>query len=186
MWHDIKGFWNANRHSLPFTFNEIHAQIHSRKDMIWNTISVLRYILERKKSIFSHPIIVRVWFWPCNSKTGYHWPSNYQNRSHLAIRLFCRAVLLTWTPRGGKPHLSALPPLLYAGHQFWVGFPRIHIQSHSRNLHGPILLYLKAAPTSSGPNMGRCLNPIMSFRSDILSRTFKFKNCLGPLSSNIV
>ena len=69
---------------------------------------MLLYYFFWKKSIFDHPTIARVWFWPLNSKTGYLRPSNYQNRSLLAIRRFCRAVSLMWTPRGGGAHLSAI------------------------------------------------------------------------------
>ena len=50
-------------------------------------------IQKRKKSIFNHPILTSVWFWPSNSKTGYLWPSNYQNRSNLTIGLFWWVVL---------------------------------------------------------------------------------------------
>jgi len=42
-------------------------------------------ILFREKSIFGHPIIVRVCFWPCNSQTSNPWPPNYQYRTNLAI-----------------------------------------------------------------------------------------------------
>ena len=69
----------------------------------------LYYLFFRVKSIFGHPTLASVWFWPLNSKTGYLRPSNYQNHSLLAIRRFCRAVLLTWTSRGGGAHLSVLP-----------------------------------------------------------------------------
>ena len=51
-------------------------------------------IQKRKKFIFNHPILTSVWFWPSNSKTGYLWPSNYQNRSNLTIRLFWWVVLI--------------------------------------------------------------------------------------------
>ena len=47
----------------------------------------------RKKSIFDHLILASVWFWPSNSKIGYFWPSNYQNRSNLTIGLFWWVVL---------------------------------------------------------------------------------------------
>jgi hypothetical protein len=33
----------------------------------------------KKKSIFDHPTLAKVWFWPSNSKIGYLWLSNYQN-----------------------------------------------------------------------------------------------------------
>jgi hypothetical protein len=33
--------------------------------------------LEKEKSIFDHPTIVSVWFWPSNSKIGYLRPSNF-------------------------------------------------------------------------------------------------------------
>jgi len=52
-------------------------------------------IQKRKKSIFNHPILTSVWFWPSNSKTGYLWPSNYQNRSNLTIGLFWWVVLIS-------------------------------------------------------------------------------------------
>ena len=71
-------------------------------------MNICCYIFFWKKSIFDHPTIARVCYWPLNSKTGYLRPSNYQNRSLLAIRRFCRAVSLTWTPRGGGAHLSAI------------------------------------------------------------------------------
>jgi hypothetical protein len=73
----------------------------------------------RKKSIFSHRTIVKVWFWPLNAKTMNHWPSNSWNCSLLAIPRFCKAGSLTWLPRGGgttcQPYVSSLfsplPPL---------------------------------------------------------------------------
>ena len=59
-------------------------------------VEVAEIIFIRKKSIFDHPTITRVRFWPSNSKTGYFWPSNYQNHLYLAIWLFWRVVLLRW------------------------------------------------------------------------------------------
>ena len=52
------------------------------------------YINIRKKSIFDHPTLASVWFWSSNSKTGYLWPSNYQNHSNLTIGLFWWVVLI--------------------------------------------------------------------------------------------
>ena len=71
---------------------------------------VVNYPVLKKwvKSIFSHPTLASIWLWPSNSKTGYLRPLNYQNRSHLAIRLFWWPVSLTWTPRGSGAHLSAI------------------------------------------------------------------------------
>ena len=69
-------------------------------------------IFGRVKSIFDHSTIDCVRIWQCNSKTGHPQPSNSQNRSRLAIKLFCTMVLLSWTPRGGEAHLSALLSLL--------------------------------------------------------------------------
>jgi hypothetical protein len=37
----------------------------------------LVYGEKKEKSIFEHPTIASVWFWPSNSKTGYLRPSNY-------------------------------------------------------------------------------------------------------------
>ena len=65
------------------------------------------------KSIFDHPTIIRVRFWPSNFKTGYSWPSNYQNRLYLVIWLFWRVVLLMWMTHGGGAHMSASFSLLF-------------------------------------------------------------------------
>ena len=51
-------------------------------------------LIKEKKFIFDHPILAWVWFWPSNSKPGYLWPSNYQNRSNLTIGLFWWVVLI--------------------------------------------------------------------------------------------
>jgi len=69
------------------------------------------YIIFWVKSIFGHPTLASVWFWPLNSKTGYLRPLNYENHLFLTIGLFRWVVLLTWTPRGSGAHLSALLPL---------------------------------------------------------------------------
>jgi hypothetical protein len=48
----------------------------------------IEIVLKWKKFIFDHPTLAKVWFWPSNSKTGYLWASNYQDRSNLTIGLF--------------------------------------------------------------------------------------------------
>jgi hypothetical protein len=41
-----------------------------------------------EKVHFDHLTLAKVWFCPWNFKTGYLWPSNYQNRSNLTTGLF--------------------------------------------------------------------------------------------------
>ena len=62
-------------------------------------------LLFRKKSIFNHPTITGVRFWPSNFKIGHSWSSNYQNRLYLAIWLFWKVVLLMWMTRGSGAHV---------------------------------------------------------------------------------
>jgi len=129
MLHGTSWSYTMRKDILDFTVSYLlHWTMIGYKD--WN-MNICCYIFFWKKSIFDHPTIARVCFWPLNSKTGYLRPSNYQNRSLLAIRRFCRAVSLTWTPRGGGAHLSAiLSPLSLsflrmAVGRVWGGYPRI-------------------------------------------------------------
>ena len=57
----------------------------------WREYQIFR---NKKKSIFDHPTLASVWFWPSNFKTGYLQPSNHQNRSNFTIGLFWWVVLI--------------------------------------------------------------------------------------------